>query len=220
VDEVRITGAALEALPIFPLPDVVLFPHALLPLHVFEPRYREMTADVLAGTRLLAVARLRPGFEAEYAGRPPVHEMAGVGYVVNAEKLPDGRYNMTLRGVARVQIVEELPPSKLYREVKARLVIDTHSARPEAVPDAHRRVVDLCDILASMISDGGESIRKVVHAMPSPAACADVVASALVREPDERQGLLEMLDPADRLERVADTLAALISRLRAGQSLN
>src|SRR5215212_2636980 len=95
---------ALSALPIFPLPNCVLLPGGLLPLHVFEPRYRELTRDCLAGSQLMAVARLRPGYESTYYGRPPVYERCGVGRIICSEELPDGRFALLLRGVARVEI--------------------------------------------------------------------------------------------------------------------
>src|SRR5688572_23373591 len=117
-----VDDAVLAALPIFPLPDVVLFPGALLPLHVFEPRYRTMTADVLAGARLLAIARLVPGFETDYYGRPPVYATVGIGELISHEALAGGRSNILLRGVARCAIQSELAPEKPYREVRARLL--------------------------------------------------------------------------------------------------
>ncbi|HEX3850250.1 MAG TPA: LON peptidase substrate-binding domain-containing protein, partial [Polyangiaceae bacterium] len=80
----------LAALPIFPLPNVVLFPGALLPLHVFEPRYRELARQVLSGRQLMAVARLKPGFEEHYEGRPPVFEVCGVGSVIDSVAHGDG----------------------------------------------------------------------------------------------------------------------------------
>src|SRR5438445_1440036 len=96
---------ALDALPIFPLPQTVLFPGALLPLHVFEPRYRALTRDVLAGRKLMGVARLKPGFEATYDGRPPVFSVCGVGIVTESVEHADGRFDLTLRGLSRVRIV-------------------------------------------------------------------------------------------------------------------
>ena len=77
-----------SSLPIFPLPNCVLLPGGLLPLHVFEPRYRELTRDCLAGHQLMAVARLRPGYETTYYGRPPVYERCGVGRIICSEELP------------------------------------------------------------------------------------------------------------------------------------
>src|SRR5215468_2321453 len=88
--------AALALLPIFPLPNCVLLPGGLLPLQVFEPRYRELTRDCLAGHQLMGIARLRPGFENAYYGRPPVYEMCGVGKIICSEELSDGRYRIML----------------------------------------------------------------------------------------------------------------------------
>src|SRR5262245_22622205 len=109
----------LAELPIFPLPNVALFPGTLLPLHVFEPRYRELTREVLAGRKIMAVARLKPGFESQYEERPPVFEVCGVGYVESHQERPDGRFDIALRGLARVRIVEELPPVRAFRQVRA-----------------------------------------------------------------------------------------------------
>ncbi len=105
-------------------PNATLFPLAKLPLHVFEPRYREMTRYVLDHQRVLAVARLKPGYEASYAARPPVYEICGVGRVVNDQALPDGRYNILLEGVARVRIIEEHPPEQSFRIVRAEALHD------------------------------------------------------------------------------------------------
>src|SRR5579884_3720517 len=93
---------------LFPLPNLVLFPYAVQPLHVFEPRYRQMTRDALAGDRLIAVVLLQPGWDVDYEGRPPVHPVACVGRVLAENKLEDGRYNLLLRGLRRVRILDEL----------------------------------------------------------------------------------------------------------------
>src|SRR5256885_9707642 len=96
----QFTGAAR----LFPLPNLVLFPQVVQPLHVFEQRYRQMTADALAGDRLIAMALLRPGWEADYDGRPAIHPVACLGRVVADQRLDDGRYNLLLRGLARVRV--------------------------------------------------------------------------------------------------------------------
>ena len=96
-----------DLLPIFPLPNVVLFPNVFLPLHVFEPRYREMVADALAADRLLGMALLRPGWESDYEGRPPVYPTGCSGVITHAERMSDGRYNIVLRGVERFRILAE-----------------------------------------------------------------------------------------------------------------
>ena len=96
-----------ELLPIFPLPNVVLFPNVFLPLHIFEPRYREMIGDALVGDRLIGMALLRPGWERSYEGRPPVYPIGCSGVITHFERLPDGRYNIVLRGLERFRIIRE-----------------------------------------------------------------------------------------------------------------
>src|SRR5688572_25545764 len=111
--------ADLAELSIFPLPNVTLFPGAGLPLHVFEPRYRELTREALAARKILAVARLRPGFESDYEGRPAVFDVCGVGFIEQHQERQDGRFDILLRGLCRVRIVEELPPLRSFRQVRA-----------------------------------------------------------------------------------------------------
>src|SRR3954470_6986505 len=81
---------------LFPLPNLVLFPHVIQPLHVFEPRYRQLMADALADDRLMALALPRPGEEEDYHKRPPIHRVVCVGQIDQEDKLPDGRYNLLL----------------------------------------------------------------------------------------------------------------------------
>ena len=95
------------ALPLFPLPNVVLFPNVFLPLHIFEPRYRAMVADALEGDRMIGMVLLRPGWEGNYEGRPPVYPVGCSGLITHHERLPDGRYNIVLRGVEKFRILEE-----------------------------------------------------------------------------------------------------------------
>lgn len=100
-------GIDLSAIPLFPLPGVVLFPRAVLPLHIFEHRYRLMTADALAGDRLVAMALLKPGWERDYHGRPAIEPVVCVGRILNSERLPDGKYNFLLQGELRATVVRE-----------------------------------------------------------------------------------------------------------------
>ena len=96
-----------DLLPLFPLPNVVLFPNVFLPLHIFEPRYREMIADALASDRMIGMVLLRPGWERDYEGRPAVYPIGCSGVITHVEPLPDGRYNLVLRGIERFRIVSE-----------------------------------------------------------------------------------------------------------------
>jgi Lon protease-like protein len=111
---------------LFPLPNVVLYPHVMQPLHIFEERYREMLEDALAGDKLIAMAMLEPGWEADYDSRPPVSPNACLGKVVAHHRLDDGTYNVLLLGVERVRIVEELDPLRSFRQAKVELVEDRY----------------------------------------------------------------------------------------------
>jgi Lon protease-like protein len=117
--------AAPQAIvPIFPLPELTFFPHTLLPLHIFEARYRAMITDSLARDKRLAVVGLKPGFEAAYDGKPAVYTVAGAGEIIQWERLATGRFNLILRGDCRIWIEAELPTDTLYRVVKARVLED------------------------------------------------------------------------------------------------
>ena len=106
--------AALADLPVFPLPQVVLFPHAMLPLHVFEPRYRAMLKDCLETHKLMAVALVLDANDRDEHGNPRMAQIAGVGLIVEHQQLPDGRSNILLHGQGRVRL-EELPFVPPYR---------------------------------------------------------------------------------------------------------
>ncbi|MGE0546765.1 MAG: LON peptidase substrate-binding domain-containing protein [Kofleriaceae bacterium] len=202
----------LTSLPIFPLPNCVLLPGGLLPLHVFEPRYRELTRDCLAGNHFMGVARLRPGYESAYYGRPPVFERCGVGRIICSEELPDGRFALLLRGVARVEIARELPVERNYRLVEARQLADA-SCDPTEAQNHHSTLIKLCDRLAEVIEEGGAQLRDLARGYDSPGACADAVAAALIMDADARQELLESCDPMLRIQRTLGYVSHLLCEL-------
>lgn len=112
---------------LFPLPEVVLFPHAVLPLHIFEPRYRQMTEDALgAGDKLITMVRLRPPDVSSEPGRPQpaIEEVAGLGRILRHERLPDGRFHLLLQGLKRVRLIREVPSDRLYRVAEAEILQD------------------------------------------------------------------------------------------------
>jgi uncharacterized protein len=111
---------------LFPLPNLVLYPHVMQPLHVFEERYREMVEDALAGDKLIAMAVLEPGWEDDYESRPPVAPYACLGKIVAHRRLPDGRYNLLLLGVQRVRIDHELDPLRSFRQASVELLDDAY----------------------------------------------------------------------------------------------
>src|SRR4051812_25753034 len=135
-DQARVRGA-LPRLPIFPLPGAVLLPHALVPLHIFEPRYRKMISDCDGGLRVLALANI-PDDRAAGERPPRVAPIVGVGVLAKIEPLPDGRFNIVVRGVRRARIEQELPTGEPYRLVRAAPLDPSRTA-----PNAARMAADL-----------------------------------------------------------------------------
>ena len=201
-------------LPIFPLPDVTFFPHTLLPLHVFEARYRAMVMDALARDRRLAVVRLRPGFEAVYAGKPAVHAVAGAGEIVSWERLATGRYNILVKGEWRVRIESERPSDTLYRIVTAQRLDDVAPTTDASA--ALARIRDLCGRLLRAL-DRPADLLDTALAGQLPGVIADRIAAAVVPDADLRQELLETFDVTRRLDRLGQVLEQLVNQLREGR---
>src|SRR5687768_6252312 len=126
------------AIPIFPLPNAVLFPNVFLPLHIFEPRYRAMVADALDGDRIIGMALLRPGWEKDYEGRPPVFPIGCAGLITHNERLPDGRFNIVLRGLQKFRIRRE-QNDRLYRIAEVDTIDEPTSGTDEDQVRAARR---------------------------------------------------------------------------------
>ena len=210
---------ALIRLPMFPLPNVVLFPHALLPLHIFEERYRALARDVLSGSRFLAISLIAPGAP-EGVESPPVEPVAGVGEVMMAHELADGRFNLVVRGRARIQINEELVSDRPYRLVRAALLPDLPAGDGKELRDADQSLRALIGHLADAIPDGGELLRQVVAAQDTPSELVDVLAAALIVDPVLRQRLLETRDIGKRIERVSAEVVAMTARIASTGPVN
>jgi uncharacterized protein len=198
-------------LPIFPLPDITFFPHTFLPLHVFEPRYRAMVTDALARDRRIAVVRLRPGYEANYEGKPEVFPVAGAGEIVNCERLATGRFNILLKGQWRVRIAAEMPSDTLYRMVRARRLDDVPSGD---VTELVTRVRATCKRLLEALDRPLDVLDGALGSNQGAGAIADRVAAAFVPDASLRQSLLETLDVGERLARVARALDDLANELK------
>ncbi|HYS16826.1 MAG TPA: LON peptidase substrate-binding domain-containing protein [Candidatus Binatia bacterium] len=202
-------------LPIFPLPDVTFFPHTLLPLHVFEARYRAMVTDALARDRRLAVVKLKPGFEASYAGKPAVHAVAGAGEIVSWERLATGRYNILVKGEWRVRIESERPSDTLYRIVTAQPLDEVAPTTDAAA--ALARIRDACGRLLQALDRPPDLLDTALASGQLPGVIADRIAAAVVPDAGLRQELLETLDVSRRLERLGLALEQLVNELRRGR---
>jgi Lon protease-like protein len=208
-------AAPVVIVPIFPLPDVTFFPNTLLPLHVFEGRYRAMVSDALERDRRLVVVRLQPGYEATYAGKPAVYPIAGLGEIVSCERLATGRYNILLKGECRVRLEQELPTDTLYRLVRARRLADDEPAGDTGA--ALARIRTACRALLGALERPADLLDTALAEGQAPGVIADRVAASVLPDADLRQSLLETLDVAARVARVADAVEILVRDLKGGR---
>ena len=197
------------AVPLFPLPNVVLFPRCVLPLHIFEDRYKQMTADVLGAHRQIAMALLDRGWEKDYYGRPRIDPVVCVGTILSHERLPDGRYNFLLQGHTRARVVRETT-DKPYREAVLKPLVETGASETE-LADARGRLIELFRRDAYAALPGGSQIREMLAADFPTAAVADVLAFNVLSDDQValRQSLLAETDVKRRVERVVEAVAAL-----------
>ena len=205
------TASLPRRIALFPLPNVVLFPSVFLPLHIFEPRYRQMVADALDGDRLIGMVLLRSGEAGRGSPNPPVFPVGCAGRITHVAALPDGRYNIVLRGVERFRIEDE-DRSRAYR-------IAAIDALPESPVDdgceerlrAGRRRLEA---MLGRLKAGAES--RIPPGM-TDAELINVLSQCLEFEPIERQALLEKDDPCARCATLIDLLE--MRRLSAGRPL-
>jgi ATP-dependent Lon protease len=198
-DEVR---RALESVPVFPLPQAILFPRAMMPLHIFEPRYRAMLAHCLATHKVMVVARIGNVTDVDAEGRPRFSPVAGLGGILNHQPLPDGRSNIVLLGLARVAL-EEIPSRDPFRRARATVLPDVSTAVSAANRTA---LVNAATTFAGALHKHAE----ISFALPEgaePDVIADLCAHHLLFDPDARQAVLEERDVAARVRRVTAELA-------------
>ena len=195
-----------DLLPLFPLPNVVLFPNVFLPLHIFEPRYREMVADAIDSDRMIGMVLLRPGWEHDYDGSPPVYPIGCSGVITHVERLADGRYNIVLRGVERFRILEE-NHERRYRRALDRAAVERTLAAEDRAALRHQRSKLEVLLAPSIDRDLGQTQTARANASAPgpdpmiPAGMADedlvnALAQYLDLEPIEKQALLEREVPA------------------------
>jgi uncharacterized protein len=198
----------LGVVSLFPLPNVVLFPRAVLPLHIFEERYKAMTAAALAGDRRIAIALLKPGWEKNYYQRPAIEPIVCVGNILESEKLPDGKYNLLLQGAVRARVLRELDASKPYRR-----------AELQELPEKQPMEIDLANErqrLAAIFGDGalantpvGRQIRLILSSPMPTAHVADLVAFNFLDDVAMKQSLLAEPDPAERIRRILNAVETI-----------
>jgi Lon protease-like protein len=177
-------------IPLFPLPDVTLLPNSTQPFHIFEPRYRAMIGDALRGDSIIGMVTLQPGYESDYEGRPPVFPMGCAGIIVRSEQLPDGRYDIVIRGLTKFRVLGE-DQSQPYRLAEVEEILEK---------------VDPDELLSQRRHEVEEAILEVFPNARLPSAeipdaqVIDGFSLQVPMQPMQRQTLLEADGPAERAE--------------------
>jgi uncharacterized protein len=194
------TTALPAEIPLFPLPEVVLFPRSTRPLLIYEPRYREMVADALKGDKIIGMVLLQPGFERDYDGRPPIHAVGCAGKIDDYQQLPDGRYAILVRGLTTFRILSE-DQRRPYRLARV-------EATPEPLKDEERGTLSSLRERISMLLD---KVLPLDVEPPDPRLDDDqfvnVVAQALMMPEEARQELLERRGAVERARALVVRLA-------------
>jgi Lon protease-like protein len=199
-----------ERIPLFPLPNVVFFPKTYLPLHVFEPRYRQMVADAAIGGQCIGMALLKEGWEEQYDGNPPIFAVGCVGRLASVQTLPDGRSNILLQGLERYEVREEFY-EKSYREARVSLKLRD---RDFLMDPPLRRY--LMEVLHEYLQADEEA--SPLHSLVRPDVSDEVFVNSLSTyldcTPLEKQFLLEAEHLAQQARRLSDLIQFKLAERR------
>ena len=176
---------------LFPLPNLVVFPHVMQPLHIFEPRYRAMLEEALADDQLIAMALLAPGWESDYEGRPPLRPVGCLCRVATHQRTPDGSYNVLLLGLRRMKIEHELPPHKLFREAQVELLSDAYPPDDEAAREAlQHKLLESFKRVLPKIPEAQEQLDQLLGQTISLGMLTDIVSYTLDSDLDFKYEML------------------------------
>ena len=211
-------NVGMETLPLFPL-NTVLFPGQLLPLHIFEPRYRDLFREARAGDGLIAMAVLAPGWEADYDGRPPLYSTACLARIAAHHALPNGSFNLLVSGLKRVEIARELPPLKKFREARVNLCEDFYPDVPAgAAEQLHRALREACaKALPSLVKTHGQVDQLLLSDLPL-GVLADIVGYMLDIPIAEKAALLAETNAHHRAKTLLDHLARAAADVAPGSA--
>ncbi len=204
-----------KMIPLFPLPATVLFPSTYLPLHVFEPRYREMIQDALDGARVIGMTLLKDDWEKDYYGNPPIHGLGCAGKIVQVQRLGGGRFNIVLYGLERFTVKDQFF-NKMYRQAWVEPLASTASA-PRGLPGRLR------DQLMGRVHDYARSrgwenqVEAFLSAYRDDVRLVHALSSELNLTPAEKQFLLESEDPVHQCRRLIDLIGFMVEEERSGK---
>ena len=214
----RVPDVVLEKLPLFPLPNVVFFPGMLLPLQVFEPRYLDLIKHCLASDEIFAVPLLKPGFESDYEGRPPIHDVVGAGVISGHRTMDDGTMTVVVRGIERLRLTEELPPDQSFRLAHAERV--TEQGRDLDFGEEMVVLGNLLSQLSQARPQAGLVLSQIEEVAEDTPELIDLLAAYVVGDVGLRQELLAELNVVTRFARLAQIVADIVLQVSGDEVLH
>lgn len=214
----------IDSLPLFPLSDVVLLPDSSVPLFIFEPRYRQMTRDALAGAQQIGMVTVRPDSMDAMAGDPPIFEVGCLGRIAHFQERPDGTFHILLVGEARFRILSEAPRvgDRLYRSARVALLEEQRPGSDSEHEHLQRRRVELLDLLSRFVRGLGAAIDDPARTLASferleSVPLVNAIVQSIPFRAIERQQLLESDSLLERFEIASDLLRFKLAESGAGE---
>ena len=193
---------------LFPLPNLVLFPHVMQPLHVFEPRYRDMLEEALGDDRLITMAMLAPGWERNYDGRPPLRPTGCLGRIAVHHRLQGGAYNVLLVGLCRVRLLHEFPAAKSFREARVEVCEDRYPIEEAGSTKAlHRRLRDAFLKILPDLPQAHDQLDQLLSSDVSLGTLTDVISYILDIDLQRKEALLAETNVHRRAKLLLDHLS-------------
>ncbi len=207
-----------DEVPVMTLPETALFPQALMPLHIFEPRYQQMLRDALATNRLFAVAGLKVKAEGQLAGFEAPHRVATLGMIRACQKNDNGTSNLLLQGLCRIEILE-ITRDEPYRRIRVRTLASEAGASESQNRSLRLELSRLIGLKLKLADGGAEEMASFLQTVEDPEAFIDIAAFSLCEDAGLKQRLLETLDVHRRLEIFRERLRADIVRIKLHRRL-
>lgn len=208
-----------DEVPVMTLPGVAFFPQALMPLHIFEPRYRQMLRDVLATNRLFAVAGIDPHQAIDATQFEPPHRIASVGIVRACQKNDNGTSNLLLQGLCRVEIAD-IVEDEPYRRIRIRALASQPGASNDDNALLRRDLARLINLKLRLAAGGGSGeMAAFLKTVDDPEAFVDIAAFSLCEDPKLKQKLLETLDVHRRLQLLSASIRTEIATIKLRRKL-
>jgi ATP-dependent Lon protease len=201
-----------RVVPVMTLRETVFFPHSVMPLFIFEPRYRAMLRDVLAGPRVFALAKENEQAEAGDGLQEPMHELVTIGVVRAAHANRDGTSNLILQGITRARVLG-IASEDPYRTIHIKPARSVKGAPTDRLARAQLKIQQLLASEASLCAGLADEFLRFLEDIDDPETYLDLTIHSVCHEPDVRQTLLETLNIYQRFRGFRDYLLRRIRRV-------